>query len=197
MSLNHPFPKFYTKSRQTNLYELPPQHTSYVNVSCSGKPENVLRCSGVHVSSGLHIKQTKRQRRDSNPRGQSPMDFESISLTTRTRCHAGKLGKIDWCFNNPGTRCISTNAWDNFIVVDDEISCSFDITGGRCWAAYWPHANSVCASVYTQYRNLWRIRKKATAKGFEPSRAEPNGFLVHLLNHSDTLSLQEQHSWSH
>ena len=31
---------------------------------------------------------------------------------------------------------------------------------------------------------------KATAKGFEPSRAEPNGFLVHLLNHSDTLSLQ-------
>ena len=30
--------------------------------------------------------------------------------------------------------------------------------------------------------------KKATTKGFEPSRAEPNGFRVHLLNHSDTLS---------
>ena len=29
---------------------------------------------------------------------------------------------------------------------------------------------------------------KATTKGFEPSRAEPNGFLVHLLNHLDTLS---------
>ena len=27
-----------------------------------------------------------------------------------------------------------------------------------------------------------------TARGFEPLRAEPNGFLVHLLNHSDTLS---------
>ena len=26
-----------------------------------------------------------------------------------------------------------------------------------------------------------------TARGFEPLRAEPNGFLVHLLNHSDTL----------
>ena len=24
--------------------------------------------------------------------------------------------------------------------------------------------------------------------GFEPLRAEPNGFLVHLLNHSDTVS---------
>ena len=31
-------------------------------------------------------------------------------------------------------------------------------------------------------------RRATTAKGFEPSRAEPNGFLVHLLNHSDTLS---------
>ena len=31
-------------------------------------------------------------------------------------------------------------------------------------------------------------KKTATAAGFEPARAEPNGFLVHLLNHSDTLS---------
>ena len=29
---------------------------------------------------------------------------------------------------------------------------------------------------------------KTTPKGFEPSRAEPSGFLVHLLNHSDTVS---------
>ena len=28
----------------------------------------------------------------------------------------------------------------------------------------------------------------ATARGFEPLRAEPNGFLVHLLNHSDTVT---------
>ena len=27
-----------------------------------------------------------------------------------------------------------------------------------------------------------------TARGFEPLRAEPNGFLVHHLNHSVTLS---------
>ena len=27
-----------------------------------------------------------------------------------------------------------------------------------------------------------------TPKGFEPLWAEPNGFLVHLLNHSDTVS---------
>ena len=31
-------------------------------------------------------------------------------------------------------------------------------------------------------------RKRTTARGFEPLRAEPNGFRVHLLNHSDTLS---------
>ena len=37
---------------------------------------------------GITLKQEtkKRQRRDLNPRGQSPIDFESISLTTRTRC---------------------------------------------------------------------------------------------------------------
>ena len=34
-----------------------------------------------------HICKQKRQRGDSNPCGQSPMDFESISLTARTHCH--------------------------------------------------------------------------------------------------------------
>jgi hypothetical protein len=29
---------------------------------------------------------------------------------------------------------------------------------------------------------------RTTARGFEPLRAEPNEFRVHLLNHSDTLS---------
>ena len=32
--------------------------------------------------------------------------------------------------------------------------------------------------------------KNATPKGFEISRAEPNGFRVHLLNHSDTVSVR-------
>ena len=30
---------------------------------------------------------------------------------------------------------------------------------------------------------------KTTAKRFEPLRAEPNGFLIHHLNHSVTLSM--------
>lgn len=35
----------------------------------------------------------------------------------------------------------------------------------------------------------WFVRKshKATAAGFKPARAEPSGFRVHLLNHSDKL----------
>ena len=33
---------------------------------------------------------------------------------------------------------------------------------------------------------------KATAREFEPLRAEPNGFLVHHLNHSVTLSLSSK-----
>ena len=43
-------------------------------------------------------------------------------------------------------------------------------------------------------QHLWGIifggdRAKATPRGFEPLRAEPNGFRVHLLNRSDTVSL--------
>ena len=34
---------------------------------------------------------------------------------------------------------------------------------------------------------LWQ---KTTPRGFEPLRAEPNGFRVHLLNHSGTVSLR-------
>ena len=34
---------------------------------------------------------------------------------------------------------------------------------------------------------------KTTPRGFEPLRAEPNGFRVHLLNHSDTLSVPMPH----
>ena len=33
-----------------------------------------------------------------------------------------------------------------------------------------------------------KMETKTTARGFEPLRAEPNGFRVHLLNRSDTLS---------
>ena len=36
------------------------------------------------------------------------------------------------------------------------------------------------------------VRGKTTARGFEPLRAEPNGFLVHHLNHSVTLSLSSK-----
>ena len=32
----------------------------------------------------------------------------------------------------------------------------------------------------------------ATPRGFEPLRAEPNGFRVHLLNRSDTVSLRHR-----
>ena len=36
---------------------------------------------------------------------------------------------------------------------------------------------------------MQQLYQKATARGFEPLRAEPNGFRVHLLNRSDTLSV--------
>jgi hypothetical protein len=41
-----------------------------------------------HKNGTLSFKRTlARHRQDSNLRGRSPVDFESTSLTTRTRCH--------------------------------------------------------------------------------------------------------------
>ena len=38
-----------------------------------------------------------------------------------------------------------------------------------------------------------RVHRRATPRGFEPLQAEPNGFLVHLLDHSDTVSIVATH----
>ena len=43
-----------------------------------------------HFQEGLE----KRQRRGSNPRGQSPLDFKSNSLTSRTHCHFPTVAKF-------------------------------------------------------------------------------------------------------
>ena len=37
-------------------------------------------------------------------------------------------------------------------------------------------------------RSIIMDLRDTTSAGFEPARAEPNGFQVHLLNHSDKLS---------
>ena len=44
------------------------------------------KCSCRSFASCFYLCSEKRQRGDSNPCGQSPMDFKSISLTTRTQC---------------------------------------------------------------------------------------------------------------
>ena len=42
---------------------------------------------------------------------------------------------------------------------------------------------------------LYSVAAKTTPRGFEPLRAEPNGFRVHLLNRSDTLSYGYRKHW--
>ena len=46
--------------------------------------------------------------------------------------------------------------------------------------------------MFFMFATLIRYREETTARGLEPLRAEPNGFRVHLLSHSDTLSLVMQ-----
>ena len=60
-----------------------------MSVVQAGEECTYQQCTGTKI----------RQRRDLNSRGQSPVDFESTSLTTRTRClYTLELG-ID--YSNP------------------------------------------------------------------------------------------------
>ena len=51
----------------------------------------------------------------------------------------------------------------------------------------------LCANEYRTLSgnndNVAMAKTTTTPRGFEPLRAEPYGFLVHLLNHSDTVSI--------
>ena len=46
----------------------------------------LLRSVQTTYRKNCNVNREKRQRGDSNPCGQSPMDFESISLAARTHC---------------------------------------------------------------------------------------------------------------
>ena len=49
-----------------------------------------------------------------------------------------------------------------------------------------PESITICGCA--QLRTSRARVRRATPRGFEPLRAEPNGFLVHHLNHSVTVS---------
>ena len=59
------------------------------------------------------------------------------------------------------------------------------------WSTHPGMAHPTLAQKFPQQQvHIKRARmRKTTARGFEPLRAEPNGFLVHHLNHSVTLSV--------
>ena len=51
---------------------------------------------------------------------------------------------------------------------------------------------SVSTCVQSLVGDSWWRGKWSTARGFETLRAEPNGFRVHLLDRSDTVSCMAQ-----
>ena len=63
-----------------------------------------------------------------------------------------------------------------------------------CWQSH--PRNPIWSSEHSQ-SSRWRWMGKTTPKGFEPLRAEPNGFLVHHLNHSVTVSLMHRERAKH
>ena len=77
--------------------------------------------------------------------------------------------------------------------VSTTFSCRVGTCGVRLWGAR--NAYSHVTEIPAWHDELaWerdvRCCSKTTPKGSEPLRAEPNGFLVHHLSHSVTVSLQ-------
>ena len=90
----------------------------------------------------------------------------------------GSVGTIEFCFFVIYLCLgwvVQLSMWKQVVLV---APCVFFRTTSCCCMQ--------SSRVATRGMGCWH--KKATTKGFEPSRAEPNGFRVHLLNHSDTLS---------
>ena len=113
-----------------------------------------------------------RQRGDSNPCGPSPMDFKSISLAARTHCQ--------WCMQK---------LWTQQPIEKVCGRAAASLLRDACTA--WHTLRSFFPSLVTPVSCSLRLRATPppTARGFEPLRAEPNGFRVHLLGRSDTLSM--------
>ena len=59
------------------------------------------------------------------------------------------------------------------------------------WAqlAYRVYNDHIACDVHMTH-TVYADNDASTPRGFEPLRAEPNGFLVHLLSHSDTVSMR-------
>ena len=63
---------------------------------------------------------------------------------------------------------------------------------GTCYARWGATAKLLSLRTRRAQRSRQLQVAMPTARGFEPLRAEPNGFLVHHLNHSVTLSTPNQ-----
>jgi hypothetical protein len=78
-------------------------------------------------------------------------------------------------------RCI-TDWWKNLLLTPHEADLK-NVHVDASWSV------KSLASVRFASAATSAMLKLNDSKGFEPLRAEPNGFLVHHLNHSVTLSL--------
>ena len=124
----------------------------------------------------------KRHRGDSNPCGQSPMDFESISLAARTQCHV-----IDHFLIGETTRPFKRL---HLCQIPGAGSC--DLPWPRSWTSKAERLSVRQHPCNTKNSSSSSSNSssdsKTTPRGFEPLRAEPNGFRVHLLSRLDTVS---------
>ena len=121
------------------------------------------------------MRHNDRQRRELIPSGQRHVDFESTTLAARLHCllvhplMATYMASADSFSDGGSLNYPSSFRVTHYWALRHPCELSIGCKGGRA---------SVCANV----------SYLSTARGFEPLRAEPNGFRVHHLSHSVTLS---------
>ena len=70
-----------------------PTHLAGERLNHSAKASALQQLFRSPIITRANQSKIKRQQQDLNLRGQSPSDFKSDSLTTRTCCHTGRVGR--------------------------------------------------------------------------------------------------------
>ena len=92
--------------------------------------------------------------RDSNPCGQSPMEFESISITARTQCLVVKARNIRLCTTRRRWIRVSSAPMSTCVPSAPRYILCVDATAPRTWTYTQTHTQTT----RQLGRNIWRLR---------------------------------------
>ena len=114
----------------------------------------------------LHVSQKYiiRHRGDSNPCGQSPMDFESISLTSRTQCLVVKARNIRPCTTRSCWICDSSAPMSAYVPSAPRYIFCVDATAPRTWTYTQTHTHTNKSTAWHEHDAIERQLRLSSPK---------------------------------